>query len=186
MVSSKGKPTDPKLREEVKERSHTPCAPPESCYANAQLGRVKNETNKDGSGKGQATKLAKEYEKEGGGYENEAGSKNEPHKGAPEAKPETTKEKEVESGPQDGEGDNVEDKPKANSGKKASGKQDAAKAKTAKPKNEKKLPAEGTRRSARVSSKRSVPVEAEAEEDSEDETEVKRKAPTKKAKTTKK
>jgi hypothetical protein len=34
MVSSKGKPTDPKLREEVKET-------------------VKNETNKDGSGKGQ-------------------------------------------------------------------------------------------------------------------------------------
>jgi hypothetical protein len=34
MVSSKGKPTDPKLREEVKEK-------------------VKNETNKDGSGKGQ-------------------------------------------------------------------------------------------------------------------------------------
>jgi hypothetical protein len=34
MVSSKGKPTDPKLREKVKEE-------------------VKNETNKDGGGKGQ-------------------------------------------------------------------------------------------------------------------------------------
>lgn len=34
MVSSKGKPTDPKLREEVKEK-------------------VKNQTNKDGGGKGQ-------------------------------------------------------------------------------------------------------------------------------------
>ncbi|KAI1076857.1 hypothetical protein F5B20DRAFT_554044, partial [Whalleya microplaca] len=35
---------------------------------------------------GQASKLAKEYEKQGGDYENEAGSKNEPKKGAPESK----------------------------------------------------------------------------------------------------
>ncbi|KAF2131005.1 hypothetical protein P153DRAFT_257341, partial [Dothidotthia symphoricarpi CBS 119687] len=72
MPSSKGKPTDPKLREEVKEK-------------------VKGETNKDGGGKGQwsawkATKLAKEYEKKGGSYENEEGSKNEPKKGTPKAK----------------------------------------------------------------------------------------------------
>ncbi|KAF2873042.1 hypothetical protein BDV95DRAFT_449919, partial [Massariosphaeria phaeospora] len=69
MPSSKGKPTDPKLREEVKED-------------------VKKETNKDGSGKGKwsawkATKMSKEYENRGGSYENEAGSKNEPKKGAP-------------------------------------------------------------------------------------------------------
>ncbi|KAL1792670.1 hypothetical protein ACET3X_009177 [Alternaria dauci] len=72
MPSSKGKPTDPKLREKVKEE-------------------VKNETNKDGGGKGQwsawkASKLSKEYEKKGGGYENEPGSKNEPKKGAPQQK----------------------------------------------------------------------------------------------------
>ncbi|KAJ5028622.1 hypothetical protein PSV08DRAFT_219477 [Bipolaris maydis] len=70
--SSKGKPTDPKLREKVKEE-------------------VKQETNKDGGGKGEwsawkASKLAKEYEKKGGGYENEAGSKNEPKKGVPQEK----------------------------------------------------------------------------------------------------
>ncbi|KAF1977850.1 hypothetical protein BU23DRAFT_433728, partial [Bimuria novae-zelandiae CBS 107.79] len=72
MPSSKGKPTDPKLREKVKEE-------------------VKNETNKDGGGKGEwsawkASKLSKEYEKRGGGYENEPGSKNEPKKGTPQPK----------------------------------------------------------------------------------------------------
>lgn len=37
---------------------------------------------------GQATKLAKEYEKQGGDYEETAGSKNEPKKGAPQKKSE--------------------------------------------------------------------------------------------------
>jgi len=40
-------------------------------------------------------KLAKEYEKRGGGYENEAGSKNEPQKGAPRAKSEQKKQGEL-------------------------------------------------------------------------------------------
>lgn len=40
-------------------------------------------------------KLAKEYEKQGGGYENEAGSKNEPKKGAPQAKSESKKQEEL-------------------------------------------------------------------------------------------
>lgn len=60
---------------------------------------VKAETNKDGSGKGQwsawkATKLSKEYEAKGGDYENEAGSKNEPVKGAPHAKSNEKKDSE--------------------------------------------------------------------------------------------
>lgn len=42
-----------------------------------------------------ASKLAKEYEKQGGGYENEAGSKNEPKKGAPEHKSEAKKRAET-------------------------------------------------------------------------------------------
>ncbi|KAF1359029.1 hypothetical protein EJ07DRAFT_92036, partial [Lizonia empirigonia] len=80
MPSSKGKPTDPKLREKVKEE-------------------VKQKPNKDGSGKGQmaawkAAEICKEYEKQGGGYENEAGSKNEPKKGAPEAKSDIKKKAE--------------------------------------------------------------------------------------------
>lgn len=37
----------------------------------------------------QGTKLAKEYEKQGGGYENEPGSKNEPRKGEPQPKSES-------------------------------------------------------------------------------------------------
>ncbi|KAG9241664.1 hypothetical protein BJ878DRAFT_545014 [Calycina marina] len=72
MVSSKGKETDPELKKEVTEE-------------------IKQQTNKDGSGKGQmaawkAPKIAKEYEARGGDYENEKGSKNMPKKGEPEAK----------------------------------------------------------------------------------------------------
>ncbi|KAK7964455.1 hypothetical protein PG996_007848 [Apiospora saccharicola] len=81
MVSSKGKPTDPELREELKEE-------------------IKQEPNKSGGGEGQwaawkGAKLAKEYEKQGGDYENEAGSKNQPKKGAPEAKSDKQKEDET-------------------------------------------------------------------------------------------
>lgn len=97
MPSSKGKPTDPKLREKVKEE-------------------IKNKPNSDGGGKGQwsawkvgsandaqdmiadtlkAAQLSKEYEARGGGYENEGGSKNEPKKGTPEPKSDQKKEKEV-------------------------------------------------------------------------------------------
>ena len=54
----------------------------------------------EGSGQGQWTawkgmKLAKEYEKQGGEYENEAGSKNEPQQGAPVAKSEKKKQVEL-------------------------------------------------------------------------------------------
>ncbi|KAF9874733.1 hypothetical protein CkaCkLH20_07870 [Colletotrichum karsti] len=81
MPSSKGKPTDPELREELKEE-------------------IKQEPNKSGGGEGQwsawkASKLAKEYEKQGGDYENEAGSKNEPKKGEPEKKSESKKKAET-------------------------------------------------------------------------------------------
>ncbi|KAK8189555.1 hypothetical protein BKA81DRAFT_276729, partial [Phyllosticta paracitricarpa] len=91
MPSSKGKPTDPELREKVKKD-------------------VQNEPNKDGGGKGQwsawkASKLSKEYEKRGGGYENEAESKNEPKKGAPEKKSGRKKAKEAEK-EKDDEGKN--------------------------------------------------------------------------------
>jgi hypothetical protein len=43
-----------------------------------------------------ASKLAKEYEKQGGEYENEAGSKNEPKKGDPQPKSESKKKKETQ------------------------------------------------------------------------------------------
>jgi len=175
MVSSKGKPKDPKLREEIKEK-------------------VKGETNKDGGGSGQwsawkANKLAKEYEKEGGAYENEAGSKNEPEKGVPEHKSESKKEKEVKVAKEDVAEDKETpeevpkeeaERPKANSGKKATGKKGDTKAKTARAKKEKKPPTEGTRKSSRVSTKRSAPV------DDAEESELEKKAPTKKSKTTKK
>ncbi|KAA6415374.1 MAG: hypothetical protein FRX48_00089 [Lasallia pustulata] len=164
MTSSKGKPTEPKLREEVKEK-------------------VKNETNKDGSGKGQwsawkANKLSKEYEKEGGGYENEPGSKNEPEKGAPEQKSDAKKEEEMKTAEPEEKKEDAKkekaDKPKANSGKKATGKTGEAKAKA--PKKEKKVPTEGTRKSSRIGTKRSAPAEEDAKE----------KAPAKKAKSAKK
>ena len=44
----------------------------------------------------QASKLAKEYEEHGGGYENEAGSKNEPKKGDPEPKSDRKKKAETD------------------------------------------------------------------------------------------
>lgn len=44
----------------------------------------------------QASKLAKEYENQGGDYENESGSKNEPKKGAPEHKSENKKKMETD------------------------------------------------------------------------------------------
>jgi hypothetical protein len=46
----------------------------------------------------QAAKLSKEYEAKGGEYENEAGSKNEPKKGAPTPKSDEKKDKEVKGG----------------------------------------------------------------------------------------
>ena len=59
MPSSKGKPTDPKLREEVKEGMALPWINTRSYSAKnhllMRLIDVKNETNKDGSGKGQMT-----------------------------------------------------------------------------------------------------------------------------------
>ncbi|KAI4178827.1 MAG: hypothetical protein L6R41_008186, partial [Letrouitia leprolyta] len=149
----------PKLREEVKED-------------------VKNETNKDGSGKGQMTawkgmKISKEYEKKGGDYENEAGSENKPAKGAPEPKSDEQKKDETKDGSDDKQ--EGKEKPKANSGKKATGKKADSKSKA--PKKEKKAPAEGTRKSSRIGSKRSAP---------EEEKKTEEKAPAKKAKTAKK
>lgn len=62
MGSSKGKPTDPKLREEVKESMSVFClavAPRPSMKRHFDCvclrAEVKNETNKDGGGKGQMT-----------------------------------------------------------------------------------------------------------------------------------
>ncbi|KAH8678613.1 hypothetical protein BGZ60DRAFT_401442 [Tricladium varicosporioides] len=81
MPSAKGKPTNSKLREKVTEE-------------------VKQQPNKDGSGKGQmaawkATKIGKEYEARGGDYENEPGSKDRPQKGPPQKK--SVSEKEAEN-----------------------------------------------------------------------------------------
>ncbi|KAG7284521.1 hypothetical protein NEMBOFW57_010896 [Staphylotrichum longicolle] len=82
MPSSKGNPTDPELRQQLKEE-------------------IQQEPNKSGDGKGQwaawkGMKLAKEYEAHGGGYENDPGSKNEPKSGAPVAKSESKKKKELD------------------------------------------------------------------------------------------
>ncbi|KAL8673426.1 MAG: hypothetical protein Q9168_002169 [Polycauliona sp. 1 TL-2023] len=117
-------------------------------------------------------KISKEYEKKGGDYENEAGSKNEPAKGAPESKSEEEKKEETKGS--DDKKEEKAEKPKANSGRKATGKKADTKAKA--PKKEKKAPTEGTRKSTRIGGKRSAPEEEQKEE----------KAPAKKAKTAKK
>lgn len=171
MVSSKGKPTDPKLREEAKED-------------------VKQMPNKDGGGKGhmagwKAGKISEEYEKRGGGYENEAGSKNEPTKGAPIPKSDAKKDAEVKENGEEKSEEKEKEKPKANSGKKATGTK-KAEPKAKAPKKEKKPPAEGTRKSSRVAAtagtKRSAP-EDDDDDGEEEEKKEKKKAPAKKAKT---
>ena len=254
MVSSKGKPTDPKLREEAKEGmlTHPLCAPISgvtiSFLANApSIIDVKQMPNKDGGGKGQmaawkvspgfkallraaasrsttesqyhthaaqhlpypsftnalmhsqAGKISEEYEKRGGGYENEPGSKNEPTKGAPTPKSDAKKDAEVkedggdeekteEKEPEketEKEKEKEKEKPKANSGKKATGNK-KAEPKARAPAKEKKPPTEGTRKSSRVAAsagtKRSAPPDDEEEEEEEEKKE-KKKAPAKKAKT---
>lgn len=112
----------------------------------------------------QASKISKEYESRGGDYENEAGSKNEPAKGAPKAKTDDKKATETKAtAPAEKKDDKAKSakedpKPKANSGKKAEPKAKA-------PKKEKKPPAEGTRKSSRVAAsgqKRSAPEAKEA------------------------
>ncbi|KAI4205818.1 MAG: hypothetical protein LQ350_000003 [Teloschistes chrysophthalmus] len=169
----------PKLREEVKEEvDTTPANAPD-------LVDVKNETNKDGSGKGQMTawkgaKIAKEYEKKGGDYENEAGSKNEPSKGAPEAKSAEEKKDETKTDAAEKKDEKKEEKekPKANSAKKATGKKAETKAKAPKKDKKTKTPTEGTRKSTRISGKRSAPEDDKKTEE--------KAAPAKKAKTAKK
>ncbi|KAL1606670.1 hypothetical protein SLS60_004077 [Paraconiothyrium brasiliense] len=151
MPSSKGKPTDPKLREKVKEE-------------------IQNEPNKDGGGKGQWSAWKVEYEKRGGDYGNEPGTKNEPKKGTPQPKSSGKKQKEEKKAgkehdspsPDDNEEkreEKQEEKPKANTAKKASpaeGKKSGGRPKKeggGKKKAEKR-PIEGTRKSARVAGKR--------------------------------
>merc|ERR1711881_623546 len=141
--SSKGKPTDPKLREKVKEE-------------------VKNKPNSDGGGKGQwsawkAAQLSKEYEARGGGYENEGGSKNEPKKGTPEPKSDKKKEKDEEK--EDSSKDKKEEKEASTekSDKENQGPKKQEKANEKKPRKEQKAksePREGTRKSSRQAEKR--------------------------------
>jgi hypothetical protein len=124
MVSSKGKPTDPELREELKEGTtsslHFVLERPGDLWSSRA--EIKQEPNKSGGGEGQwaawkvgllrfllfrsvtanrspelqANKLAKEYEAKGGEYENEAGSTNQPEKGEPQKKSEKQKKEETE------------------------------------------------------------------------------------------
>lgn len=70
MPSSKGKPTDPELREKIKEE-------------------VKNEEKGGGKGSWSAWKageLARRYEAQGGDYEDTGANKNKAQKGTPEKK----------------------------------------------------------------------------------------------------
>lgn len=77
MPSSKGKPTDPQLREEAKED-----------VKQSGEGGAPGQWTANKSGR-----MAQEYEKRGGDYENERASKNKPMKGPPQRK-----EKDVDTG----------------------------------------------------------------------------------------
>jgi hypothetical protein len=105
MPSSKGKPTDPELREELKEgmaaRQLLNGTYVKYLDIDSRTAEIQQEPNKSGDGKGQwsawkGMKLAKEYEAHGGGYENQAGSKNEPKAGKPVAKSENRKHEEMD------------------------------------------------------------------------------------------
>ncbi|KAI1419230.1 hypothetical protein F5Y12DRAFT_720975 [Xylaria sp. FL1777] len=74
MPSSKGIPTDPELREDLKEDKISIHTRKAGHGVLSQVTEIKQEPNKSGGGEGQwsawkAKKLAKEYEKQGGGYE---------------------------------------------------------------------------------------------------------------------
>jgi len=88
MPSSKGKPTDPQLREEAKEDVK------QSGEGGAPGQRTANKSGR----------MAQEYEKRGGDYENERASKNKPMKGPPQRK-----EKEVDTGDDTEEEGNEDD-----------------------------------------------------------------------------
>jgi len=142
MPSAKGRPTDPELKKKVTEE-------------------VKQQTNKDGSGAGKmaawkAAKIGKEYEAQGGDYENEAGSKNKPEKGPPQKKSEATKKAEL-SEAKDTNGIK-KDEPKEE--KKSVGRPKGAKSNTAK--KDKAAPKEGERKSSRVAAQ---PKKEEAKEE---------------------
>ncbi|TVY34325.1 hypothetical protein LOCC1_G008279 [Lachnellula occidentalis] len=99
MVSAKGKPTDPKLKEKVTEGTYTYLHSLPQTLTNSRQ-EVKNQPNKDGSGKGKmaawkAAKIGKEYESRGGDYTNEPGSKDKPQKGTPVKKSPAEKKSET-------------------------------------------------------------------------------------------
>lgn len=99
MSSSKGNPTDPGLREKLKDGLSSFLLYLQ--ILNSYLTEIKQQPNKSGGGEGQwaawkANKLAKEYEAQGGGYENEPGSQNEPKKGVPQGKSESKKKAETD------------------------------------------------------------------------------------------
>ncbi|KKY29483.1 hypothetical protein UCDDA912_g10598 [Diaporthe ampelina] len=95
MPSSKGEPTDPELREELKEGKCFSLMP-QSRIMTHQTNIARQRSSRSRTSREGASKLAKEYEKQGGGYENEPGSKNEPKKGNPEPKSDSKKKKETE------------------------------------------------------------------------------------------
>jgi len=139
---------------------------------------VKQQTNKDGSGAGkmaawkvsfscsytyfytkkllEAAKIGKEYEAQGGDYENEAGSKNKPEKGPPQKKSEATKKAELS----EAKDTNAAKKDEPKEEKKTVGRPKGAKSNTAK--KDKAAPREGERKSSRVAAQ---PKKEEAKEE---------------------
>ncbi len=98
MTSSKGEPTDPELREKIKEEVKAE----EKGTFTPQTSKESAESISDslswntGGGKGKwsvwkASEMARRYEAQGGGYKDTPGSKNKPKKGPPEKKGEDEK-----------------------------------------------------------------------------------------------
>jgi len=110
MTSTKGTPTDQPLHDKIKDRTYHP-HPSSASSICAILTPYLPEIQKDSPGgwaAWKAAKLAKEYEKQGGGYKNEKGSKNKPVKGPPQHKKAEEKKAETE-GDVEEEADGAED-----------------------------------------------------------------------------
>lgn len=117
MTSTKGTPTDQPLHDKIKDRTYHPYYPPirHKRNTNAPISEIQKDSP-GGWAAWKAAKLAKEYEKQGGGYKNEKGSKNKPVKGPPQHKKEEEKkaatEGDVEEEEEEEEADGAEDEDK--------------------------------------------------------------------------
>jgi hypothetical protein len=85
-------------------------------YFSTPLPQIPNWNHRTNTRKPQAAKIGKGYEARGGDYENEPGSKNKPEKGAPQKKSEAAKKAETSASKSASNNNNSKPKPEADDG----------------------------------------------------------------------